>query len=104
MSPYITFKDTNSDGILVLYVCQREFPHYCAGLAYLPVLDTLSCVPIAGHHLYLVFWGTIRGRLIPGYKDVSQEIQAVIEDMAVWFYSERVLKEPKRYKKWRIPS
>jgi hypothetical protein len=103
MSPYITFKDKNSKGDLILFILQREFPHYCAGLAFLPVLDSICCVPIAGHHLYLAFEGTIRGRFIPSYNNASEEIQAVMSSMASWFYAERILPEPKRYKKWLIP-
>lgn len=102
MSPYITFRDENKEGVLTLYILQRDFPHYVATIADHPIINTLCCEAIAGHHLYLVFQGTLRGNFIPGFKNVSQEIQIVFEDMARWFYAERCLKDPKRYKKYLI--
>lgn len=105
MSPYITFKDFSiKDGTLVLYILQRDFPHYCGGIAYHPIADSICCVPMAGHNLWVSYCGTIRGNYIPSYEHALPEIEAVFQHMAAWFYSERIMKDPKRYKKWLIPS
>jgi|ERR1700743_1312245 len=104
MSPYITFKDENKSGELLLYVLQREFPHYCAYLSYHPVEGVINQVPISGHNLFLVFSGTIRGPYIPSYQDTLKEIEYIMADMSKWFYEFRILADLKRYKKWAIPS
>jgi len=102
MSPYITFKDTNKDGELELFVCQRDFPHFCASLSFTPDLNAICCIPISRYNLWLKDAGTIRGRFYPGYKDLQQQLEAVMIDMAAWFYNNRIAKDQKRYKKWII--
>ena len=57
---------------------------------------------ISGHNLYLVFHGTLRGMQIPSYGDIDKEIVNVMSAMAAWYYENRIVKEPKRYKKYRI--
>lgn len=104
MSPYITFRDQNKQGDLVLYILQRDFPHYVASLVYIPIADSPCCIPISGHNLWVNFEGTLRGRFIPSHNDVPREIQAVFESMALWFYSERVMADSKRYKRFKIPQ
>jgi hypothetical protein len=104
MSPYITFKDQDKTGELQFYILQRDFPHYCAILSFHPIPEPMAIAPISGHNLWLIGVGTIRGLYIPSYQDTFQQFQATIESMASWFYSERILKEPKRYRKWLIPA
>src|ERR1700744_727836 len=103
MSPYITFKDYKGED-LVLYILQRDFPHYCAALSYLPVLDSLVCVPVSGHNLWLSFSGTLRGPYLPAYKDALEQVETVLADMSNWFYLNRIVPDPKRYKKFIIPT
>ena len=103
MSPYITFKDYKGED-LVLYILQRDFPHYCASLSYLPISGSMGCVPISGHNLWLNFEGTIRGNYAPAFNDVLIQIEITLADMARWFYLNRVAPDPKRYKKWAIPT
>jgi hypothetical protein len=50
-----------------------------------------------------VFDGSLRGNFIPGYRGVEDEIAMVINDMSLWFYENRILKEAKKYKKWHLP-
>lgn len=103
MSPFITFKDLGKDDILQLYILQRDFPHYCGTVCYFPIADSICCVPVAGHNLWVAFAGTIRGNFIPSYNDALQQIIPIFEQMASWFYINRILADPKRYKKWIIP-
>lgn len=103
MSPFLTFKDADKEGNLQLYILQRAFPHYVGVLSYIPVADSFSCIPLSGHNLWINYAGLLRGNFIPSYGGVNQEIEAVFHSMALWFYSERILKDPKRYKKWLIP-
>ncbi len=103
MSPFVTYKDTDKEGNLQLYILQRAFPHYCGILSYIPVGDAICCIPLSGHNLWINYAGLLRGNFIPSYNDASKEIESVFHSMALWFYSERILVDPKRYKKWLIP-
>jgi len=102
MSPYITYKDTNKNGDLCLYILQREFPHYQGVICYLPIHDSICCIPIAGHNLYLAFAGTIRGNYIMSNPEYEKQVGLIFESMAAWFYENRIRTDPKRYKKWAI--
>lgn len=102
MSPFITFRDTDKSGEMQYYILQREYPHYCGRIAYYPTGGSICEVPITGHNLYVSFGGVLRGNFAPAYPKVEEEINHVFHAMALWFYENRVLKEPKRYKKWAI--
>ena len=102
MSPYITFKDTDKEGILQMYICQREFPHYVGMLCFAPLIGEIAQIPISGHNLWIKAAGSIRGNFYPSYNNVIDQIEVVMVDMATWFYHNRILKEPKRYKKFAI--
>lgn len=104
MSPYITFRDNDKNGELQFYILQRDFPHYCAILSSHPIPEPLAIAPISGHNLWIIGMGTIRGSYLPSYRDAIEQMQAVIEAMAVWFHEQRILPDRKRYKKWAIPS
>lgn len=69
-----------------------------------PIDKTLCCQSIAGYNLYLVFAGTLRGNMLPSYKDINAEVRIVFEMMALWFYNERILPDKKRYQKFKIKS
>lgn len=103
MSPFITFRDTNKDGELTLYILQRDFPHYCGQLCYFPIAESICCVPISGHNIWLTFAGTLRGNYILSNNDALQQAGAIFERMAEWFYLNRIASDPKRYKKFSIP-
>lgn len=102
MNPYVTFRDADKEGELQYYILQRTYPHYLGRIDYFPSMDPLCQVPISGHHLYVSFCGVLRGNYVPAQKGVETEILAVLEDMALWFYSNRIVNEPKKYKKWAI--
>lgn len=102
MIPYITFRENNEDGLLCYYILQKAFPHYVGLIATGILENTLSYAPVAGYNLYVNFKGTLRGNLIPNYKDVLQEIGIEMSNMAEWFYYNRVITEPKKYLRFKI--
>lgn len=101
MKPFITFRDNDKEGNLQYYILQRDFPHFIGVISSVPVSGTWQH-PIAGHHLWVVFNGTLRGNSIPNYRDISVEIDVVLSNMAVWFHAERILLDEKRFKKFKI--
>lgn len=103
MNPYITYRDTDDNGELQYYILQRTFPHYIGLITSVPVINSWQAT-IAGYNLYVMFNGTIRGNIIPNYKDVSDEIQQIMDSMATWYYHNRILKEPNKYKKFKVKS
>ena len=102
MNKYITFRDNDNDGVLQYYILQREFPHYVGLISSIPIPEAMCCSPIPGYNMYVVFSGTLRGNIVPSYKDIVKEIESVFDDMATWYYSERIMKDEKKYKKFKI--
>ena len=98
---YITYREEDGEGVLRYYVLQKQFPHYVGVILEAPKHGTWQS-PIAGYNLWVCYAGTIRGNMIPSYKSVSQETQSVYDDMAQWYLVNRILKQPERYKKFKI--
>lgn len=98
---YITYREEDSDGVLRYYILQKQFPHYVGVILEAPKQGTWQS-PIAGYNLWVCYAGTIRGNMIPSYKNVSQETQSVYDDMAQWYLANRIIKQPERYKKFKI--
>jgi|SRR5882757_11501386 len=104
MTAFVTFRDTDSERKLQYYILQRGFPHYVGRISEKPIEQPLAISPIGGYYLWVVVDGTLRGGFIPGYKNVIEEMQNVADTMADWFYENRILIDPKRYKKFKINS
>ena len=104
MNKYITFREEDKEGQLQYYILQRDFPNYVGVISEFPNLETLECVPIPGYSLYVQFSGTIRGNYVPSNSNISRELGLVFNDMASWYYSERILKNEKKYSKFKIKS
>lgn len=102
MNPYITYREENDKGELVYFILQKEFPHYKVIVSEIPINVLVSAMPITDYKLFLIFNGTLRGNLIPSYQNVDKEISNVMMSMANWFYENRILIEPKKYKKWKL--
>jgi hypothetical protein len=100
MIPYITYRE-EKEGNLLYYILQKEHPHYVGVIAY-NVIENKIQIPITEHNLYVTFAGTIAGNYIPSYKDVVSQIENTMSSMAIWFYDNRILKEPKKYQKFKI--
>lgn len=102
MTPFITFREIDADGNLQYYVLQRQYPHFVSVLWGSPKEYLVQPIPISGYNLWLIFSGTIIGNWIPAYPDIEKEIMQTMENMARWYYTERILKDEKRYKKFKI--
>lgn len=102
MNPFITFRDTASNGGLQYYILQRTWPHYLGVLTMIPIEKVLINMPIAGYQLYITFDGVLQGNYVPGHKDVYEEIQSVFTEMARWYLDKRIMIDEKKYKKWKI--
>lgn len=103
MSPYITYREHDKGGVLQYFILQKQFPHYVGVVSSVPVAGNWY-TPIVGYAMYVVFFGTIAGRYIPDYKNVGDDIMAVMEDMARWYYDNRIATDEKRFKKFKIKS
>lgn len=104
MSPFITYKDADSSGELQYYILQREYPHY-VGIVYTHKKDTLiPSIQVTGYYLWIVFDGSLRGKIIPGYRAIQDEIFQTINSMADWFYQYRIIPEEKKYKKFKYDN
>ncbi len=101
MNPFITYREKDENGVLQYYILQRDFPHFIGVI--LPSFEVGNWyAPISGYMLWVNFAGTIRGGLIPSYRDISDEINYSMQKMADWYLPDRVLVNKKKYKKWEI--
>lgn len=104
MIPYITYRENDSEGRLCYFILQKDFPHF-VGLLSTGKLDTvLASSPIAGYNLWINFNGCLRGNVIPSYKNIIDEIEKEMSSMAIWFYNNRILVEPKKYERFKIKA
>ena len=101
MSEFITYREIVDDK-LEYFILQKDFPHYVGMIAERPVVNYFQCAPINCYNLFVTFYFTIRGKYIPSYKNTPKEIDEVLQQMAVWFYNNRIMADEKRYKKWKI--
>jgi len=101
--PYITFRETDTENRLCYYILQKEYPHYIGLISVGQMENVLASMPVGNYNLYVNFYGCLVGKFLPSYKDVIQDIEASLIGMAEWFYYHRVLTEPKKYEKFRLP-
>jgi len=104
MTKYITFREKDDKGELQYYILQRDFPHYVGLISNAPKESVLMQAPIAGHYLWVVFSGTLRGNMIPAYQEIYKEIESVFTNMSEWYYINRIKPNEKKYKKFKIQS
>jgi len=100
MTPFITFRENDSDGRPIYCIVSRQFPHYVAEIVDNPAYKSLILVPIPSTTLYLAFSGTLQGRIVPSSPQLIKEISATFVNMAQWYSANRVATNPKRFKKW----
>jgi hypothetical protein len=99
--PFITYRET-LNGDLRYYILQKSHPHFVGEIVSAPS-EAIMLVPITRHSLWVKFAGTIYGNMIPSYRNIQEEMEEVYTNMAEWFYQNRILPEPKKYKKWLLP-
>jgi hypothetical protein len=101
--PFITYREPDSEGVMMYYILQKAFPHFLGCIAYGPI-DRRIQTPVSNYNLWVTFAGTIQGNYVPSYRNVGEEIGDVMTKMATWFYENRILIEPKKYKKWKMTN
>lgn len=101
MIPYITYREM-VDAEMGYFILQKDFPHYVVRVVDRPIVNFVQPFPVSEYNLWLVFNATLRGNVIPSYRDIGEEIKSVMQSMSLWFYENRILIEPKKYKKWKI--
>lgn len=104
MEAYITYMEFNEKGQAEYFILQKAFPHFLAKVSPFPSTVLVDAAPIAGYNLYMRFSYTLRGMEVPSYKNIIEEIQMVLMDMAAWYLQNRIIKEPKRYFKFKIKT
>ena len=102
VEPFVTFKDTDGQGKLQYYVMQRQYPNFVGTIVERPIEDSLACIPVAGHNLWVAFAGTVQGAYIPISKNMLREITETFIKMAEWYSIHRVMANPGRYKKFKV--
>ena len=100
--PYLTYREMDNEGRLCYYICQKASPNYVGIVSVGTLYDRIANAPVGDYNLYVNFNGTIQGHYAPSYKDVIQDIERCMWEMANWFYKHRVLAEPKKYLKFKI--
>lgn len=102
--PFITYRELN-EGKLEYYILQKAFPHYLCRVSNNPYEEVFFKSEIPGHNMVVILVGTLRGEMvIPGYKNVNEEILDTLANMAAWFWAERIQENPKKYEKFKIKS
>jgi hypothetical protein len=104
MNNYITYRDLDVEGELQYFILQREFPHYIGMISTYQIDNLILPIQITGYYLWVNFAGTLRGNLIPNYRSISEDINLIINDMAVWYYANRIVTNPKKYKKFKYDT
>lgn len=102
MNRYITFRDNDSNGKLQYYILQRDFPHYVGIISLAPISGAMCCSPVSGYNLFIVFAGVLRGDYLPAYSGMKQDIENVFNDMAAWYFDQRIRVNERRYEKYKI--
>lgn len=101
---YISYRENDEDGELQYYILQRDFPHYIGLISTYPKDSIVPSIQITNYYLWVVFNGSLRGSLIPGYKNIEKDIKFVLNDMAIWYYAYRIVPNEKKYKKFKYDS
>lgn len=102
MSDFITYREPDNDGNLCYYILQRDFPHYMGVISTRPRKYLVEAHPISGYYMWIVFDGTLRGKQVPSYTNVIDEINESISKMAIWYLQTVILPKKEKYKKYKI--
>lgn len=100
---YVTFRE-DEGGVARYYILQRAFPHYVGEIVDNPYYKCMVKVNVPQYKFFIAFSGTIRGNEIPSYNNVMEEITAALEDMAQWYFVNRLQTNQKKYSKWHLQA
>lgn len=98
---FITYREETENG-LEYFILQKGFPHFVCKISDIPEKHFVDAMPITAYNLFLVFNFTLRGNLIPSYQNIDEEIKSTMQEMAAWFYEQRIINNEKKYKKWKL--
>lgn len=101
MIGFITYREL-IDGQLEYFILQKAFPHFVGRIVYAPVEGAIVNSPIPNYNLWVTFNGTLRGNMIPDYRNILDEIENAYANMAAWFWAERICMGEKRFQKFKI--
>lgn len=102
MEKYITYRESDIDGNFRYFICQKEHPHFVGEIVTVPKKMFIESTPISGYNLWICFSWTLRGAMIPSYKNVEDMMRITMEDMALWFLDKRIKNDEKKYTKFKI--
>lgn len=101
MERYITFRD-EEDKKPKYYILQRDFPHFIGEVSTTPDKHLVGATPIPGYKLWIVFQFCLRGKSVPSYRDLESIILNTMNDMASWYFQNRIETDQKRFLKFKI--
>ena len=99
---FLTFKE----GAYV-YILQSAFPHYIGRVLRYDndyTLDQAQGEPkarIEGYRIMVFFAGALQGNQVWG-TTTPADLQKLINEMAGFYFSERICGDEKRYAKWKV--
>jgi hypothetical protein len=99
--PFITFKEDE------IYILQTAFPYYVGKLWKCETDYALSLIKkeiqceISGYRMLISFVGTLEGNLV-FLGDKRHQLQKLVQEMAFWYFLNRIDKDPKRYAKFKL--
>jgi hypothetical protein len=99
MAKYITYRE-DENGAPSYYILQKEFPHFVGRVVDNPYFKSIVNAPVPQTKLYVAMVGTLRGNAIPSYQNILEEIKIFAIDMAYWYFENRILPNPQKFKKW----
>lgn len=100
--PFITYREENENKQLEYFILQKDFPHFLGKITANPYEVSILKVPISGYKLYVSYQGCLRGKVMPAYNGVEQDILVAFQKMADWYKENRILIDEKRYKKFKL--
>ena len=103
MEGFITYREDDG-GVPSYYILQKAFPHFVGRLVDNPYFSSLLNAPVPHTKLYVAMTGTLRGNTVPSYQNIQEQIKAAALDMALWYYENRILTNPKKFQRWLLKA
>jgi len=100
--PFISYREPDDKGVFRYYILQKEFPHNKAVILSQPMPEALCQSVVPGYNLWIVWDGTLRGNFVAAYPDYEKDLQFTMDNIAAWYFSERIEKDKKRYEKFKV--
>lgn len=99
--PFITYHE-EVEGETKYFILQKAFPHNVGVICVQPSANPIGQSTIAGYNLWITWSGTLRGKMLAAYPEYEKDLQLCFDEMANFFLSERILKNERRYAKFKI--